>query len=100
VEPSGAGGIDQHAAHDPGCHGKEVLSVVPLDALDVDESQIGLVDEGGWLERVSTALMAHVLTRDPPQFLVHEWNELIEGGLIAVAPGQQQSGGITVHHVT
>ena len=94
VEPSGAGGIDQYATHDAGGHREEVLPVLPLDALDVDEAQIGFVDEGRWLKRVPTAFVAHVLTCDPPQFLVHERNELVQSGLVAAAPGQQQGGGI------
>jgi hypothetical protein len=66
MEPSGAGGIDQHTPHDPGGHREEVLSVLPLDALDVDEAQIGLVNEGRWLKRVPTAFAAHVLACDSP----------------------------------
>ena len=63
--------------------------VLPLDVFDVDEPQVGLVDERRGLKRVAGPLVAHVPSRNPAQLVVDERDELIEGGLLSASPGQQ-----------
>jgi hypothetical protein len=66
--------------------------VPPFDALDVEESHVRLVDERRGLQRVFAAFATHVTACDTPQLVVHERDELVECGLIAPPPGQEQRG--------
>ena len=66
--------------------------VLPLDALDIEEAHIRLVDERRGLQGMLAAFAAHMTASDSPQLVVDERNELIERGPIAAAPGQEQSG--------
>ena len=60
----GTGGRAPHrpaSPHQPGGHREEMLSVLPLHALDVDQPQVRLVDEGRWLKRVTCPFAANML---------------------------------------
>ena len=62
--------------------------VLPLlDALDIEQADIRFVDERGGLKRVFPAFAAHVTARDPPQLVVHQREQLVEGGLVTGSPG-------------
>jgi hypothetical protein len=41
-----ARGVDEDASHDLSGQREKVHAIVPVDIVDVDETQIGLVDEG------------------------------------------------------
>ena len=53
-----SGVVDQDATHDAGGDGEEVGPVLPLDPFQVDEPEVGFVDQGGRLEGVPGALAA------------------------------------------
>jgi hypothetical protein len=59
LETLGARHVDQHAAHLPRGHRQEVLAVLPLHVLDVDQTQVRLVDERGGLQAVAGAFTSH-----------------------------------------
>lgn len=59
---------------------------VPL----IDETNVSFVYEGGGLESVTFSLAAHVTTREPVQFFIDERVQLVESGLISVAPLGEQ----------
>jgi hypothetical protein len=58
---------------------------------DIDQAQVRLVDEGVCLQRVFYTLAPHVPARQAEQFVVHEIDQRLERGLIAVLPREQQS---------
>jgi hypothetical protein len=68
-------GVDQNPPHEARSHREEMRPVMPLHLLDVDQSKVGLVDEGGGLKRVTGSLPAHVLSRQPSQFGMHKRNQ-------------------------
>src|SRR5262249_37713342 len=82
--------VDEDAAHCAGGDGEKVRAIVPADLRDVDEAQVGLVDECRRLERVAATLASHVVAREAVQLGVDERNQSIECILIAAAPGQQK----------
>lgn len=74
------------------CPGQEVGAVVPADPAQVDQPKERLVDERRGLQCVVVAFAAHLRTGEPPQFLVDERDQVVQGGAISAAPGKQQFG--------
>src|SRR5215471_2135477 len=67
-------------------------AILPTHALHIDQAEVGLVDQRGWLQAVAPPLAAHATARDPAQLLVDERNQAVEGSRIAPSPGEQQAG--------
>src|SRR5207253_11147176 len=84
--------IDEDAAHQPRRHGEEMCAVLPVDLADIDQTDVRLVDERGRLQRMSGSFVSHVPPGDAAQLVMDERNQLLQCGLIAVAPVDQQPG--------
>jgi hypothetical protein len=82
-----AGELDEDSPHDLRRDSKEMNTIPPLDSMDIDQPQISLVHQGGGLERMARPLARHHTFGEPMQLFVHERHELLERGLIALAPG-------------
>ena len=54
-----------------------------LDLFRVDKPNVGLVDESRRLQRVTGALALHVAARKPPQFVIDQRSELLEGRFVS-----------------
>ena len=67
-------------------------AVLPPHLADVDQAQVGLVDERRCLKSVAGAFPGHVVAGEAMEFAVNERHQTIECTLIAAAPGQQESG--------
>ena len=63
---------------------QEMSARLPLDAIDLDELEIGLVDECGGAEGVAAALVAELAARDAPELVVDQGDELVQGLPVAV----------------
>ena len=87
-----AGEIDEHAAHHLGGDGEEVNAVLPVEAAEIGEAHVGLMDEGGGLEGMVGALAGHVVAGEAAQFGVDNGRKPIEGGLVSASPCLQQFG--------
>ena len=83
--------VDQDPAHQSRRHREKVRTVLPLDALDVDEPQVRLVHESRGLQTVPEALAGHAPSSDALQLAVDVRDQRIEGRLVATSPGQQQA---------
>jgi hypothetical protein len=66
-----------------GGHREEMRPALPLDAVQVDEHQVRLVDERGRLERVIAPLALEEAVGQAPQLPVDQWQELLCGGGMA-----------------
>ena len=86
------GDVHEDAPHQPRGHREEVGPVLPVDVLDVDQPEVRLVHQRRRLQAVPAALARHAAPRDPPQFVVHQRDQLVEGGLIALPPCEEKSG--------
>ena len=42
--------IDENPPHQTGSHAKDMSPVAPVDMTLIDQSEVGLVNEGGWLQ--------------------------------------------------
>ena len=58
--------------------------------VDVEQADVGLVDQRRRLKGVLPTFAAHVTARDPPQLVVHQREQLVEGSFIAASPGLEQ----------
>ena len=63
-----------------------------MDVSLIHKPDIRFVDQGGGLESVTLPLAAHVAAGETVQFVVDKGIQLVERGLIAIAPvGEQLS---------
>jgi hypothetical protein len=74
-------------------------TVLPLDALYVDQLQVGFVDERRGLQTVPGALPRHTSPCDPMQLTLDERDQPLECRIIALSPGQQQSRYVARHAI-
>lgn len=80
-----AGHLDQDATHRLGCGSEEGTAAVPARCFPVaDQPQLGLVDQGRRLKRVSGRLMGQLMSGEPTQFFVHQRQELARGVGVAL----------------
>jgi hypothetical protein len=77
--------IDEYPPHEARSHTKEVGAVAPEDLPLIDQSQVGFVDEGGWLQRMAGYLAAKLRPCDASQMVVDDRDELVKGVSFAVA---------------
>src|SRR5262249_9132226 len=84
--------LDKDAAHGFRCRGEEVVAATPvLTATFTDQAQVGLVDQGRRLQRLSRGFVAQAVARQPGQLLVDEREELRRGLRVAGLDGIQQN---------
>src|SRR5580765_1818530 len=88
--------VDQNTAHHLRGDAEELSAVLPDRSVLIDESQVGFVNQRGWLEGMVWALMAKVLGGPPPKFLVHERDQRVTRGDVAFAPGAEQFGHVEI----
>ena len=76
------GVIDEDTAHGLGGRGEEVSPVV--EVLIAHQSQIGLVNQGGSLQRVTNILTPHFTGGDAMEFAVNQRSGFVAGFRIAI----------------
>jgi hypothetical protein len=84
--------IDEHAAHHGRRQRQEMTAVAPRDTLLVDHPQVGLVDEGGRLQRPAHALPPQAVMCHVVQLAVERVDQTLLGVAIPAAPCLQQVG--------
>ena len=87
---SGPGEIHEHAAHQASGHREKVRAILPLDATNIHQPEVDLVDERGGLEHVVRALARHMPPRKAPQLAVHEREQPFQGSRVAPPPFDQK----------
>ena len=82
----------ENASHGLGRGGKEMAATVPLlGLLDIDQPEVGLVDQGGRLQRLAGRLLGQLPRRQPPQFVVDQRQELLGRLRVALLDGGQDA---------
>jgi hypothetical protein len=82
--------VDENAPHHLRRNAEELRTVLPDRAVLVDQSQVGFVDERGWLQRVFPALTPQMVRGAATQLLIHEGHEPVSCTQVAIAPGAEQ----------
>ena len=97
--PLAAGVLDEDATHRLGRRGEEVAAAIPpLGLLAIDEPEVGLVDQGGGLERLPRLLLGEPLLGEPPELAVDERQELLGRPRVALLDGREDAGHV-VHRL-
>jgi len=73
-----------------GGHCEEVRTMLPIDILDVDQFEVGLVDKGSGLQSLTRALVLHLVSSYALQRAINPRRQLLERGLIAAGPCAQK----------
>ena len=66
-------------------------AILPPHPPEIDQAHIYLIDQRGRLQRVPGAFASHIAACEALQLGVNDGQKLIEGGSIAVGPGEQES---------
>jgi hypothetical protein len=90
VGPTRPRQVDEDPSHDTGRRPEEVSATQPPGLSLIDESDVGLVHEGRWLQRMTCRFTTHVRSRQASEVVVEERNELVERLSPAVARGDEQ----------
>ena len=69
--------VNQETAHHPGRKRKEVRTAFELNPVDVDQPEVGLVDESRCLQGMTRWLTPHVAVGKASQFVVDERHQPI-----------------------
>ena len=87
---SSAGILDQDAPHRLGSRGEEVAATVPTHLRIVaDQTQVGFVDQGGSVERLSGFFVRELVSGQSAQLVVDQRQELLGRLRIALLKGVQ-----------
>lgn len=84
--------VDQNAAHHLGRDSEEMVPILPPCAGLIDEPHVGLVHEGGRLQRMAGAFARKVPPGQRTQFVIDAIEQLFVGILHAVGSVDQQIG--------
>jgi hypothetical protein len=84
--------VEQDVAHDLCRDGKEMRPVLPSHVVDVDELEVGLVDEGRGLHGVPSALVLHLVSSDATEGAIDAGSQLLERSRIAISPRTKKLG--------
>ena len=90
VGPTRPRQVDEDPSHDAGRRPEEVSPTQPPGLSLIDESDVGLVHEGRWLQRMACRFTTHVCSRQASEVVVEEGYELVERFSPAVARGDEQ----------
>ena len=73
---------------------EEVLAVRPFALPGLYQPHVGLVHQGGGLERLARGLEGHAMRREPPQLGIDEWHQFIGGPGIPLVPALEDAGDV------
>jgi alpha-D-ribose 1-methylphosphonate 5-triphosphate synthase subunit PhnL len=65
-------------------------AVLPVDVLDVDQAQIGFVDQFSRLDAVVRALAVQAPAGDVSQLVVDERHQRVQSRLVSLAPSSEE----------
>src|SRR6266699_3189694 len=75
--------INENVAHRLRGRAKEMRAIVKRGILRTNQSQPCFVDQRCWLERLAGILLSHFESRESPQFVIDEREQLVGGFGIA-----------------
>src|SRR5262245_51080377 len=82
--------VHENAPHQSRRHRKKMGAVLPLHLFEIDQPQVGFVDERCRLKRMAWPFGRHLSQRQPSQLLVDDRHELLQRVLVAVFPRSEE----------
>ena len=86
--------VDQQASHDPRRHRQEVRPVAKWRVPHVHQLQIRVMNQPGRIQRSVGVLVAQPMVGQTSKLGVHQWDNAIEGLLVAFTPSAKQPGDV------
>ena len=88
-----AGSIDQDAAHCLGGRCEEMFAAIPGPVLfPSHEPEVGLINQGGRLERLARLLLGQLSGSQLPQLVIDQRQQVLRGGRIACLTAGEDTG--------
>ena len=87
-----AGVVHKDLPHQARSHSEEVRPSLPVWVFLINQPQVGLVYERGWLQRVTWGFLPQVAGGQLPELPVDQRREVLQGLLISLRPLGEQSG--------
>src|SRR6266571_996852 len=87
---SGAGLVGENTPHLPRAQGKEMRTALPVNQLQIGETQVKLIDQRRGLQSMAVTLPCHAALRCPMQLPVNLRSQLLQSTFIALAPCLKQ----------
>jgi hypothetical protein len=85
---------DEDVAHGVSSHREEVGAALVPYLIEVDELQIGFVDERRRIQRMASALVHQSPMGNAPQLVIDDGEEMIEGGTVPFRECTKQAGDV------
>src|SRR5262249_53809741 len=88
-----AGAVEDNPAHGLGRGGEEVAAAVPVPRLlDIDQPNIGFMDQGRGLERLAGLLVRPFRPGQPTHFLIDQGQQLLRRQGVTLLDGRKDAG--------
>ena len=82
--------IQQNVPHNLCRHSKEMSSMLPVDVVDINQLQVGLVNQRGRLKRASAPFVAHKMRCQAMKFVVDARRQPGQRFPVATRPGAKK----------
>ena len=92
-----AGVVDEDAADGGGGGAEEVGAVLPGGLVGAHQADVGLVDQGGGLQRLPRPFLGELLSGQLAQLVVDQWQQLPRGAGVALLEGGQDARDLVAH---
>ncbi len=92
VTPAGARVVHQHTTHGLGGDGEKLAPLRRRRGVLPAELEVRLVDQGGWLQRVTTAFLFEQPRSHPSQLAEYDDERLLQRVVIPIPGGDQKAG--------
>ena len=86
--------VDENPAHDLGRCGEKMRPILPVGALGVHQMKVGLMHQGGGLERISRTLIPHIPAGNTTKFVIDQGRQPLQRRLVPAAPGADEGGNL------
>jgi hypothetical protein len=87
--------INQNAPHQLSRNSEEMGTILPLHALVINQTHVGLIDQRRRLKAVAGTLASHVVTGEPSKFVINNGGQPVECASVSVTPCAKQSADLT-----
>ena len=67
-----------------------MVAILPIDLVDVDQAEVGFIDQGACLKAVAGTLPCHATASDAVKLLMDERNQLVECCPISTTPSKEE----------
>jgi hypothetical protein len=82
--------VNQDLAHQTRSHSEEMRAILPVGRLLPDHSQVRFMNQSCTLKALPRGFATKMTSRQTPQLVIHERDQLFQSSVVAVSPPDQQ----------